>query len=52
MGTILRLILWIDGESGALSGPWVERPVRRLELCRSGLADALGDLDSRGRSIS
>ena len=24
MGTILRLILWIDGESCALSGPWVE----------------------------
>jgi len=52
MGTILRLILWIDGESNALSSPWVERPVRKLEYCRSGLADALGDLDARGRSIS
>ena len=52
MGTILRLILWMEAETCALSSPWVERPVRKLEYCRLGLADALGDLASGGRSIS
>ena len=45
MGTVFRHILWMEAESSALSGEWVERPVRKLELCRSGLAHALGELD-------
>jgi ABC-type multidrug transport system ATPase subunit len=52
MGTILRLTLWIDAESCALSGAWVGRPVRKLKLYGSALERALGDLNSRRRSIS
>jgi hypothetical protein len=43
MGTALRHILWIEAESCALSGPSVEKSVRKLERYRSGLARALGD---------
>ena len=41
MGAVFRFILWIEAESCALSGLWVERPVRKLDLYRSGLAHSL-----------
>ena len=41
MGAVFRHILWIEATSCALTGPWVERPVRKLESYRSGLAAAL-----------
>jgi hypothetical protein len=44
IGTVLRLILRIEAESRDLSGSRVEKPVRRLELYRSGLAGAIGEL--------
>ena len=45
MGAVFRYILWIEATSAALSDPWVERPVRRLEWYRSGLISAIRDLN-------